>query len=539
MCYLKVAISFLCVAIAYYFLFRHSLFIGDDIEYTLIGGSGGHRITGFNDVFLSQCHAYLHSNGRFVIHCIVQAFAGVWGLHSFQIASTFVFVALIACILKSSVGRFDKTAFIPPLLLLLIVLHLTFGKCFLNNMACVTNYMWSALFVFAFILLLEHLSQSENKLSLWKKCLLVIFSMVAGSLQESFSIGCGAGVFVWLWINRRRFPRLLWILLGAFCIGVSTIIFSPANFARAKDGVEHVSIFVKLFWNFAELSADIWPFIPLVLMLVWSWFQDRKKTLYFCSSNILFFVFIIVNFLFFLSVAYFGFRQLTGSIICAIILMFRWTEAFYPQIMKGIGKYGSILCFVVLAIGYFPALSARIAAENAYNKMWDSAVNSNDGVIDGTEFINLSYQRRTWLNRRTVITLQEQRFRYDNLSKYLSNGSNEGLLTAVLPASKDIIISECNDANRIGDLIFHPSNKLYYIIKIDQSSLNTYSTIEYSTICSGITWLIQLVKRAGAPSISSVTLRLAELEHFEMEDNSYFILNYREDAPPINTPTIY
>ena len=93
---LPVILTLAIVAIVYYVMARLNLFVCDDFRYAFIQGTDK-PVQTITDAISSQCHAYMFENGRFIVHTLVQCFAGIWGMEWLRVCNTLFFVVFIWC----------------------------------------------------------------------------------------------------------------------------------------------------------------------------------------------------------------------------------------------------------------------------------------------------------------------------------------------------------------------------------------------------------------------------------------------------------
>ena len=183
------AIQVFIYVLFFYILNTFSPFITDDYFYSFIieGDYWGDKvyspINSVIDVIKSQVYAYTHQNGRFLIHCFVQAFCGVWGFNLFKICGAIVFGLLLVGIIR--LLRFQGTVAISDFSVACLSIFMfipVFGITFLGNISCSINYLWTSCAVIWWI----YLYQKNQVCSKVRSCLLFFASILVGSLQESF-----------------------------------------------------------------------------------------------------------------------------------------------------------------------------------------------------------------------------------------------------------------------------------------------------------------------------------------------------------------
>lgn len=407
-------------------------------------------VRSFSDGIVSQSRDYFKSNGRFIVHTLIQFFCGCWEMKHFVILNTVVFAIFMLLLLKTIRDKLDvwETLLVLSSIWLLIPY---IGFTFLGPVSLCVNYLWSCTATLLFLLLLDKvLCLSTPLLSVF-----VVFSFLTGSLQESFSIGVSAALFLYMLYKRRTLDRH-WILAAvSYMAGMLVCVLSPSNFGRAESiggfGF-HFNAITGL------LSSPLFIlFLALNVVLV-----VRKKIRNFIQDNFIIYVSTIVNIAFVLFVAFTARHQLTAINVFSFILLFRFL--FDVRVIREKRKALSIVTVFMTLLLFSTVFHVRKEYHDAYHTLVDRALASDDGVVDGKEYESMTTKyvyNRFYNNYITCASFVGWNLAKELLSLYLSEGKNDSLIKAVLPESVEHIVSGCTEENEVLPGLYRLYNGCY------------------------------------------------------------------------------
>ena len=523
--------SFICILIlvllAYFLLAQFSLFVCDDYRYAFIQGTNI-PIEDFTDVIKSQCYAYVHENGRFFVHVIVQCIASLLGMRWLAFLNTIMFGILVSCIiliLNFQNNVISRSKLIPIVVLGLIVSIPHFGNVYIGNIATSVNYLWTstASVVFLYMLIYFKKSPITNTPLFVFVCL---FSFVAGCMQESFSIGISAGLFVYLVLNRKSVNRKELVVSIMYMLGTAIVVLAPGNFLRAEIVNGDTSTTVKILSNTAKIILGSKTLEIFVLLLVYSFLKDRNTTIHFLKENCIISIAIVVNLAFISMVAYTGVHQLTCTellsfiLICELLLRNRF---FICVINK------RVTCFVLitfLLLLFIPAYYYRSKVYKAYEEMIATAKNSSDGCMIGGEYDRISYGNRNWFVRNFCTTETYADTPLEKLSYFLTKGKNKNYIHTRIPLPKDQIckMAESNFKNNIHSVSINYHN--YFYIVTSRKPIQAI-IIDYRNILS--TLKDKYLKMQSGHSNVDINY----INQFKVDDRYYYVL-YEDSDHPFN-----
>lgn len=383
-------------------------------------------VTSFYDAFASQSRDYFKTNGRFVIHTIVQYICGTKTMQQFIILNTLMFIAFTLLVIKLS----DSFSNIFNILFILSSIWILFphkGLTFMGNVTCSVDYLWSSVGTLLFIFLFSWLENRKyNNCSIFTIIIITIYALIAGSLQESFTIGVSGALFIYLVLKRKEINKKQIIVLIAYITGMLLCVITPANFRRFDDiggAGFHPNCMLGL------LSSPVF-LIFMIIMIVLAIKGNLMKTI---KTNYIIVVPIIINLLFTVFIAYNGRHQLTAINVFCLIFMIRMWNTYSSYNVK---RITTILLTSIAIISYYPILQARKEYYDSYQTILQRIKNdNNNGIVDGKEFENrteiIRSNRILECNYIATFTFQDWDFFEKSLSVYLTKGKNNKLVEEI------------------------------------------------------------------------------------------------------------
>lgn len=354
---------FLLLAGTFFVLDLQSVPTGDDLGYMFTDSThhlgDGHRVQSLGDITKTLSSHYLTTNGRFLVHWIAMFFLNIGGHVSFCAANSIVF--FLTALFFTRLAGFPKPYQFGTVVLSTIILWFCVplpGLNWLSLVCYATNYLWPTCATLAFLLFFERLiDQGKGTVpSKMSCCLALIFSLVTGSLQESFSLPVSAGLLA-LWIMEgKSFSKAEMALTITFWIGTSICVFAPGNLHHAAQGGGFAS--TAMIHKLSALGIDLLTKAPLITIAaiigLWGLLFKREATVSFLRANIVIAVSIVVALLL-ASVSFTSSRQLTCPGVLSGILLLRVLrksidkgrlETVFNLIGSTVGLTAYILCFV-------------------------------------------------------------------------------------------------------------------------------------------------------------------------------------------------
>ncbi len=209
----------------------------DDYMYCFIFGQTG-RVASIGDIVDSQIYHWLHSNGRTVIHCIVQ-FLLMYDKAVFNIVNTVALCVLAYGCMKllAEPGRSGRAVVVCVVLALFVLLTPGQGATLLNVAAGV-NTLWAYGMLTMFLWLV---CSSEQRAQLTA----LLLSPLMGNVHEGMSIGVLGFLLLYTALNWQKKQRLLLCaVIILFALGLAGNLFAPGTRDRmAEAGVHNAGLY--------------------------------------------------------------------------------------------------------------------------------------------------------------------------------------------------------------------------------------------------------------------------------------------------------
>ena len=412
-------------------------------------------VLSFADAVKSQQAAYFDYNGRFLIHTLSQWFNSMDGTTLPIIVNTLSWALLITCFVLLSFGR--KRLDWAWLIIAFAVLWLTMPNSLhmmIGSITAAADYLWTGAVSLLLLLVFQNITQND-KPSSWPKVLLIgVFALIAGAMQESFSIGISAGLLVYAPSNRKRMPREAWVLIGCYIVGTALVALAPANFKRS----DMLGLMVRWYVTTDLLRA---PIVPLTFLVgVFALFVNPGEVARILKQNTILIVAIVVNVLFAIFVAYTGAWQLTCVLLMCGILLLQLSRAVFTH--KAVKAVLALLAAVAVIGVYCLQFNYRRGMWQVEQTMFQQA-REGVGLIDLKRSFDIDepYRQsklapllRQYLrNPHETLILNNQQNGVSLLSKFLTRCDNPELVKALLPDSPQNIASLflAGDTARVGD----------------------------------------------------------------------------------------
>lgn len=280
------------------------------------------EVTCLSDAIESQTAQYFYSNGRMLIHILVQMFAGPWGHTAFAVFTTVLFLAVVILFTHYTVGKSRRTPFVWFLAVVTYLYLFQEWSCLWYGIAIGMNYLFPMLPALSTLLMLRLICRHERKVSRKLTVLipLALLGFVTGWSQECFAIPLSGGIFIWALVNFRKTKLPFWVLAVPLWIGTAVLVFAPGNFVRLATH--------SIFWsvlNGAVLLAGTWLFWLMLAGLVVIRLVSKNKFKEYLSNNSLGLYMIAVS-LAFGMVANTHAQSFNGVSFFSAILLFRMTD---------------------------------------------------------------------------------------------------------------------------------------------------------------------------------------------------------------------
>lgn len=461
----------------------------DDWAYTLIVSPEDYNgyltevpvrqpVKSLSDALYSQQNDYIMTNGRFLIHVLVQYFCGTMSRQQFSWLNSAVFglfLLLVFRFVKPKKDLWLAVTFVSVLWLLLPYQ----GFVLMGPVSLCVNYLWTLTATLLLLLLFRHLV--HRRVSLPFLTVLSLFAFITGSLQESFSIGISAAMLVYIVSKWHQLNRQIIVFALAYLAGALICLLSPANFQRTES-VSGVGLHLNAV--FGLLSSP--PFLLLAAYMTWMTVKHRIKE--FLYQHLFLITAMTVALLFAVFLAYTARHQLTIiNVFSLIILLSCWTS--YASEKKTLKRVTAIAFTVATIILYIQILSIRTNWHNAYLAFEQRCRHSTDGTVDGGTFetmANSLMYNRIYNNYATIFTFIGWDYGKQMFSMYLTEGKSNKQITDVLPYSKEELAQQCCTSPEVKPSLYFLKDG-YYLLRAD-SCLSKDNVLLVGSLESGFTY---------------------------------------------------
>ena len=344
--------------------------VGDDLGYMFsdrsLHSADGKRVESFGDILSTQMMHYRTCNGRFLVHYIVQLMVSMLPGWVGSLLNSLMFTLLWLLTVLCAFGRRHLTVAggVSVLVLLWIGLPVP-GVTMLSLDAFAVNYLWVSVFILMFMVqwgfLISNRVRPLPNLSTDKKIFLelavLLFAVIVGSLQESFSIPLIGGMLITMIIYHKTIHPETHLMFGGFSLGTLVLILSPGNWGRTDFNEASLGdvLLHRLKAMGLELmhTAVVILAVVIVVALIVGKIRRRNLISFGCRDN---FVYITLVFALLLdSVTFTGVRQLFFPSLLSIIMICRVGSRLLGNDFNA-KRYlleGMIICGVVFFSGAY------------------------------------------------------------------------------------------------------------------------------------------------------------------------------------------
>ena len=372
-----ISIAILAIVAIIVFVFSHEcIWAGDDIAYQYVINNESYynadteEINTIGDIIRSQNAHYIIVNGRYVAHCLVQLYCGIFGKMLFAVSNALVYIVFIMALMKLIGIKLRDVAQVATLTLLVM---LSFDTKYVPS--CQIGFIW--MFTLAVIWLNLFFSIKSRS---WSGCLILfLFSCLVGNSQEALIIGIGGAVVIHMVVNRGKYENTQWSMIVGLILGLSLLCFAPSTINRVNDAnipmKDSIMAFVRYSWV-------IWLMIIIIIFLKTRHILRFKS---FYSQNSFYIhvglLLLIMNFY----IGIYGNRQLFGLYLMAIILIVK----MLPE--RRFAGWMFVLTTILCVTHYIDKWNVIQLNKRVYEQI----VELFDRSPDGTVYIDMEHNVKT------------------------------------------------------------------------------------------------------------------------------------------------
>ena len=249
----------------------------DDVLHALVMGNEQEHINDLGALFRSQAYGYIHNNGR-TADFIAQIFCGITGKWLFDVLNAVVAAVFVHLGARLMVPGKRSVLALALMVAFVYVLMPVPGETMLW-LCGATNYLWSMTFTLA---LMTFLLRDEGKSApWWKHVLVLVLTVIAGSMNESVTAGTLVGIAIYYMLNPRRFTGLARTAVIGYALGVAIVFGSPAAWERLGNessvnaDLGAWAMVRRRLINLCTKSAHF--VVPVLAVLVAAWMVVRRQ----------------------------------------------------------------------------------------------------------------------------------------------------------------------------------------------------------------------------------------------------------------------
>lgn len=355
-----------------------------------------------SDAIESQKNQYFHSNGRFVVHILVQMFAGPWGKKAWSIFLASLMGGSIILFIYYTVPVNKRLNPIYWILASFCFLYLFQDNSLDWYLICLgMNYLYPIFLTLAFLIFIR-ISSYWRSNNLFFYFLLSFIGLITGFSQECFSLPLSGALFFYLiysLFNHHKIDKKIWTLTLSLWIGTICLVIAPGNFVRLEGGK---SIFVSLYDGLLFLinTKLIWLLLITVILIGLKRFNFKiisKKNYIDVSAFILSILLgLIAN----------SFPQsFNGVSLFAGILLFKLIAQLEIKSIPRLSLI-SISLLAVLTVNQIRIIHYTKRFQNIYRQYIEDYQNSTTGIIPEPSMISLPFDVFpfvwNWFNQPTI-----------------------------------------------------------------------------------------------------------------------------------------
>ncbi len=282
-----IILTLLCAGVSIFLQAKWYIPVYDDSSYQYVLGEHpigtvdndySRKVETLDDLIESQTNHYLYTNGRAVVHTIVQAVLafGGWELVPW-ILSLMMIGTLIALIFYCYPGKMRENPL--PWVLAAVVWLMMFPSpdgAFWRFIFAM-NYLYPMLLCLVFFMIFRRLREG-------KRCHVAIAAIVAfltGWSQEGFSVPLSGAMLIYLIVRWNKVNRNMIITVIALWLGTLLLLVAPGNFVKVTN------LRVTTFEGIRNVAMDWFNLMLLWVPLFWvevtvcaaAFVADRKRSL--------------------------------------------------------------------------------------------------------------------------------------------------------------------------------------------------------------------------------------------------------------------
>ena len=362
-----ITVYFAIIAIVIFWLSNNVMWINDDYVYQFIYSTDGfangfhnaERIETLSDVFRSQSLHYVHRNGRWVAHVLVQLFDGILGQTIFAVCNSIIYL-LFTYIVAKFMGQINFCSLLSIACLIIYAFRTHYFP------STQIGYVWMAALTCLWLYL--YFKENSDRVRSYEIFILFIFSVLAGNGQEAYNVGISGAFIIHHILNYRKLTVKQWTMFFGFGIGALFLCLAPSTLNRAN------SMQISFVYSVYIFLTSLRLFYILIILLIISKIKGLNIPA-FNKQNFFWINCILITIVFNLFIGIYCSRQL----YCIELISLFFILKLLPQISI---RNCFLLVFSIFTICFFIANIQVVSIDKCINKTIENEwVNSKDGVL--------------------------------------------------------------------------------------------------------------------------------------------------------------
>lgn len=376
---------FIAFGIIVYLRTSYQTQLSDDLLYKFVLDDGplGYNVSydrevlSLADAIESQNNQYRASNGRYIVHVIVQMFAGSWGWSSFAVFNTLLF--LIAILLTGLLVIPRQNVKNPIRWVLLFIAFLYLFQCngkLWYSIAGSLNYLYPIALCSSFFIVFNKIRNNQIKLNIFQIISCILLGFFTGWSQESYSVPLAGGVLIWLIYHRKDYKRKIWLLVLPLWLGTILNVIAPGNFVRMGYQPDHWDVFKRG----VLYLCKTWFFWIALLLSIFFYIKDRELFIEFCKRNslYLFCCIIVISFGCYANTLP---QSFNGVSYFLCIISFLLVDYIFPNVKGYTQLYWTIPILLIVFINQIRIIIVEKYKSNVEKAFIEAYLKSKDGTV--------------------------------------------------------------------------------------------------------------------------------------------------------------
>lgn len=298
------------------------------------------KIESFSDIVQSQINHYKGSNGRTIVHIIVQIFTGLIGMRGFAIFVSVLLLSVIVLFIYYTIPERHRSNPLIWLFTCILFVYLypsPIGSFYRIVFGC--NYLYPMFLLLLYFIAIRKCRQYVKHTGWLTLMGLFLLGFVTGWSHEGFIVPLCGATFIYAICNHRMLIKPIWILFLSLWIGGCFLVLCPANFNKVSSDM------IITIFNGLNIYINLRLFWLAIAIFILAIIRDKRMTTDILRQHPILSISFAISMVFGL-IANTGTWSLNGMQFFASLLMY----FLLPVAFSGITKYRKTLAlFGVIA----------------------------------------------------------------------------------------------------------------------------------------------------------------------------------------------